>query len=272
MPKKKKQTRITDFFATDCDSDIPLQVVTQGDLSIEFFQINHQKRILSNEEITSLAQRTKAFCILGQEPSTFGFNVTGINSGHTLIQAATDRPRAYISCHKELNAWPVENLCSRDVATAIIDTHEAESGKLLICSIYWDGRIENFPEEASSAARLAREKDYTLILGGDLNARNTLYGSDITDKRGRVIEDLLVNYDLQSANKGTRPTCVASDKGSIIDATFINGEKAHLIQNWRVSRDETFSDHKLIRFHVQASKIESKKRWKMNIQQKESFT
>ena len=203
IPRKKgKQTRITDFFTNNCDADISIEMANERELSIEFFQINHQKRILSNEEITSLAQKTEAFCILGQEPSTYGFNVTAINSQHTIIQAATDRPRSYISCHKDLRAWPVENLCSRDVATAIIDTHDSEAGKVLVCSIYWDGRISEFPREAIEASRLAREKNYMLVLGGDINARNTLYGSDITDKRGRIIEDLLVEFDLEPANRG----------------------------------------------------------------------
>ena len=134
------------------------------------------------------------------------FCITGINSQHSTIQAATDRQRAYISCHKSLNAWPVENLCSRDVATAIIDTHDAEAGKVLACSIYWDGRIANFPREAYEAMKLARERDYTLVLGGDVNARNILFGSKTTDKRGKIIEDLLIEFDLESANKGSPPT------------------------------------------------------------------
>ena len=152
-------------------------------INIEFFQINHQKRIISTEEITQMAQQTEAFCILGQEPSTFGFNVTGVNTRHTLVQAATDRPRAYISCHKKLNAWPVEDLCSRDVATAIIDTKTPTVGKILACSIYWDGRINDYPEEATRAKKLAREKNYTLVLGGDIDARNVLFGSNTTDRR-----------------------------------------------------------------------------------------
>ena len=53
-----------------------------------------KKRILSNEEITMLAQKTEAFCIKGQETSTCGYNVTSINSQHSTIQAAVDRPRS----------------------------------------------------------------------------------------------------------------------------------------------------------------------------------
>ena len=104
----------------------------------------------------SFAQKVDNFCILGSETSTYGFNVTGINARHTLIQGAADRPRAYISCHKNLKALPVENLCSRDDAIAIIDLHMARAGKLLVVSIYWDGRIATYREETRERAKLSR--------------------------------------------------------------------------------------------------------------------
>ena len=273
LKRKGKQTRITDFFGAQNDANVSLEICNETDENrIEFFQVNNQKRIMSNEEITLLAQKVDNFCILGSEPSTYGFNVTGINTRHTLIQGAADRPRAYISCHKNLKAWPVENLCSRDVAVAIIDSHMARAGKLLVVSIYWDGRIETFPEEAREAAKLSREKNFTLVMGGDINARNTLYGSKTTDKRGKIIEDIMVEFDLETANRGSKPTCTAASTGSVIDATFVSGEKSDLICNWRVTNDETFSDHNLIRFYMEGPKNETQTRRKMNQNQKEAFT
>ena len=251
----RKQTRITDFFDGH-DANRSLQIQCEEEIvGIEFFQINNQKRIISNSEIMRLAESERSFCILGQEPSTFGFNVTGLNSGHTIIQAPTERPRAYIACHKLLKAWPVEDLCSRDVAVAIIDSGMKDAGKLLVTSVYWDGRIDTFPEVARDAAKLAREKDYTLVMGGDYNARNVIFGSSTTDNRGMKIEDIMVTYDLESANKGSTPTCTASHPGSVIDATFINSEKSDLIQDWRVSQQESFSDHKLICFSIKGPKL-----------------
>ena len=272
MVRKKKQSRITDFFNTAQDANISIELTENSKETINFFQINNQKRIMSNEEIMRAAEKSGHFCIIGQEPSTFGFNVTGVNSQHIVIQAPVDKPRSYIVCHKLLNAWPVMDLCSRDVATAIVDSNDPEIGKFLITSIYWDGRINSFPSEARAAAKFAREKDYTFVCGGDVNARNTLFGSDSTDKRGLIIEDLMVEFDLETANKGNKPTCTASHPGSVIDATFISGEKAHWVENWRVTDDETFSDHKLIRFEIRGPQITHEKRRKMNPIQKESFT
>ena len=123
-----------------------------------------------------------------------------------------------------MNVWPVEHLCTKDVTTCIIDTQNPGTGKILATSIYWDGRIDDFPGEAIEAIKMARLNNYTLVLGGDLNARNILYGSDRTDKRGFKIEDILVEFDLTTCNLGSKPTCVASHPGSVIDVTITTSE------------------------------------------------
>ena len=82
LQRKSKQPHITEFFAPEHDANQTIEIQKDDDARIEFFQINNQKRIMYNEEITALAQREALFCILGQEPSTFGFNVTGINTRH----------------------------------------------------------------------------------------------------------------------------------------------------------------------------------------------
>lgn len=110
MQKKRKQTRITDFFKDNFDTNLVELESGQNVDYIDFLQINNQKRIMSSQEIMRLAETSSSFCIMGQERSTYGFNVTGLNSRHTIIQAAVEKPRAYICCHKYLNVWPVESL------------------------------------------------------------------------------------------------------------------------------------------------------------------
>ena len=51
---------------------------------------------------------------------------------------------------------------------------------------------------------MAREKDYILIMSGDIKAQNTLFGSNITNKHGKHIEDLLVEFDLAISNRGSK--------------------------------------------------------------------
>ena len=184
QPRKPKQTKISEFFNEINDHETEMVQNTVCD-TIYFAQNNHQKRIVSTELITNLTEGKNRFVILGQEPSTFGCQVTGVNNKHSMIYADTEKPRSYVCVSKNLNAWAVEHLCSRDVATCIINTDSRGSKKILACSIYWDGRIDEPPREAIEAARMAREKDYILVLGGDVNAQNTLFGGRITNKRGK---------------------------------------------------------------------------------------
>ena len=77
LKRKGKQTRITDFFGAKDDANLSLEVCQNVDENrIEFFQINNQKRIMSNEEITLLALKIDNFCILGSEPSTHSYDVS----------------------------------------------------------------------------------------------------------------------------------------------------------------------------------------------------
>ena len=148
---------------------------------IKFLQCNNQKRIDTCELIANMTDKMDSFVVIGQEPSSYGFNITGLNWRHVIIQGAVEKPRTYIYAHKDIHTWPIEQLCTKDVTACIIDTHNPGTGKALVVSVYWDGRIDNFPPEAIEGIKMARMNNYTLVLGGDLNARNILYGSNKTD-------------------------------------------------------------------------------------------
>ena len=271
IPKKQKQAKITDFFGDAKDNDYVVGIGKTSHFKMNCYQINNQKKLISTENISRITGVANSFMVLGQEPSSYGSSVTGLNPRHTVVQAATERPRAYIYCHKNLNAWQMNELCSKDTAACIVESKERGLGTLLFVSIYWDGRIDTFPKLAIDAMELARKENYVLIMGDDANARNTLFGSGITCSRGRQIEDLLIRYDLAVCNKGKKPTCTASDKGSIIDITLSNGE-LDIIQNWKVSDLESYSDHRIITFDIMHEEPEEKRIRKMNPAQKEKFT
>ena len=100
--------------------------------------------------------------MLGQEPSTFGCGITSLNNRHNKTHALIDRPLAYIYTHKDLITWPEDHLCSRDVAVLLLDFKEESYSKIMLCSIYWDGRIDTFPNEAIDAMKLTNKKGYTI--------------------------------------------------------------------------------------------------------------
>ena len=81
--------------------------------------------------------------------------------------------------------------------------------------------------------KFARQKGYIFLTGGDLNARNTIYGSSKTDKRGLQFEDILTANNLITLNFGNVPTCTAGRNGSVIDVTAITSGAEDIISNWK---------------------------------------
>ena len=61
--------------------------------------------------------------------------------------------------------------------------------------------------------KLANEKGFVFLMGGDFNARNVIYGSKTTDKRGKIFEDILIANNLYTLNVGTIPTSWPAAKG-----------------------------------------------------------
>ena len=166
----------------------------------------------------------------------------------------------------------MENLCTQDTAVAMLDTGINNIGKIVLCSIYWDGRIETFPEAARETIEQANDNGHTVLLGGDVNARSRVYSSNITDSRGRKLEELFLRNNLSFLNRGNIPTCSASIRGSVIDITGITNTMEDVVRDWKVSDKETHSDHNLIEFHLHAVEPEIKYKTTMSNSQKESFT
>ena len=86
MGRKNRQSRITDFFQTDNEDIRTFQRTIDQTLSkIACFQANNQKRIESCEKLALYCDKKDNFLVLGQEPSTFGMQITGLNRNHTII-------------------------------------------------------------------------------------------------------------------------------------------------------------------------------------------
>ena len=130
----------------------------------------------------------------------------------------------------------------------MIDTGITDIGKIIIVSIYWDGRINTFPELAIKAMEKANDDGHTLLLGGDANARSIVFGSRENDNRGRILEHIILKNNLTFLNVGSLPTCTAGERGSVIDITAITNTMEDIVSDWRVSKRESNSDHKLIEF------------------------
>jgi hypothetical protein len=89
-----------------------------------------------------------------------------------------------------------------------------------------------------------------LILIGDFNAKNILWGAAITGERGRLISDVCAGFDLIILSSGARThLCVMSGTSSALDLTFCSlGIAVHL--EWSILADLHGSDHYALNLHT----------------------
>ena len=150
-----------------------------------------------------------------------------------------------------LHIWPMPSLTNKDVATALFDTHDPKVGKLVLCSFYWDIQESEIPDMFIKVTEFAKSHVYILVTSSDTNAHSTLWGCVKDNKRGRKLEELMIQADLVPVNVGNKKTCSGGMGCSIIDVTMVSTRFADRIKNWRVSNRNMLSDHSMIEFEVE---------------------
>jgi ribonuclease HI/retron-type reverse transcriptase len=126
-------------------------------------------------------------------------------------------------------------------------TSSAQHSVLILCSIYWDAKDrKDLPKEFVHLLEFADSRGYPLIICGDLNAHSVLWGSPTSDRRGEIIEDLTLAFDLTVLNDGTSHTYQKGENQTHIDVSMVSSGIAERFRNWKVSKEATISDHNRI--------------------------
>ena len=77
---------------------------------------------------------------------------------------------------------------------------------------------------------------------GDFNSKNTIWGSNITDSNGKIIQELMDENNLYILNDGTGTHITHNGNQTPLDLTFISSNLAN-IANWNLYNDTLGSDH-----------------------------
>ncbi|WP_443057104.1 hypothetical protein, partial [Streptomyces sp. IBSBF 2390] len=100
-----------------------------------------------------------------------------------------------------------------------------------------------------------------MVLGADANARHPHWGSKGTNNRGELLFDYINSSDLLVCNQGTTPTFIFPSTNEftgweeVLDVTLCSSSLNVPILNWRVSDEDTFSDHRYILFELYKGQI-----------------
>lgn len=131
-----------------------------------------------------------------------------------------------------------------------------EVDETLIVAVYFSpnaslSRFERYLRELETLVASRRSRH--VLVAGDLNAKSAMWGSAVTNARGRELEDWAVAGGFTVMNVGGVDTCVRRAGGSIVDVTFATSALARRISAWEVLEGvETLSDHRYVRFDVSA--------------------
>ncbi|CAK1582424.1 unnamed protein product [Parnassius mnemosyne] len=150
---------------------------------------------------------------------------------------------------------PCPGLTTENIAVAKLKTGAWELG---VVSVYMEGDkpLEPYLERIGTAVVGLGTRH--VILGGDLNAWNTWWGSRETNNRGIEVAAKLDELELHILNKGTEPTFDVTRGGknysSCVDVTTCSTSLLGRIDNWRLSDEITNSDHRAILFEINLEK------------------
>ena len=89
-----------------------------------------------------------------------------------------------------------------------------------------------------------------LITGSDTNCQSTLWGNSNTNNRGRELEDLLNDENINIENTTHEHTWSARGHTSTIDLTLTNG-LAPNVANWQILQNVSESDHSYINYEIE---------------------
>ncbi|KAJ2940785.1 hypothetical protein O0L34_g14902 [Tuta absoluta] len=182
-------------------------------------------------------------------------NYTGVRVMQCERKTERVNKAAIVLIDQHINAIPCPTLTSGNIVAAKLKLGTLEMG---IVSAYMesDKPMEPYLEEIRKV--IDEIGTNHIILGGDLNAWSTWWGSSDVNHRGEELAGFLEEMNLQILNNGVDPT-FDTIRGetrytSCVDITTCSPNMLGRIENWRLNGDLTCSDHKAIMFEIMASK------------------
>ena len=140
-------------------------------------------------------------------------------------------------------------LTSRGTVAAVLKSNPP----MLLVSAYLprSSNIEHETRKWVSSGNWVRHKTRALV-GCDANAHSPMWCSTTRDRRGREIEDFVIEQGLGVANRPSEFTTFDGARGATnIDVVLAGGELAERVAEWRVVPGVSDCDHNYVAFELQ---------------------
>ena len=136
-----------------------------------------------------------------------------------------------------------------------------EVNQLLIVAVYLSPKVkeEDLLRVFEEVGKV-KEPEEHVIVAGDINAHHVDFGSDRTDKKGKMLKEFLKTAPYKMMNTGDQ-----TYGSSVLDMTFSSLTAMELVTEWKVLRNQRlahFSDHWPITFkYTTPHKFKPVTRW-----------
>lgn len=217
---------------------------TMRKTNIRIAQINANGNAAVVHEIRKVAEELKLDIVCVQEPYTKNGAMPGMPIDVRITMTGEIPKAATIIFNKNLT---ITNLVKyTDTHCVCIEVISKYGGIIIINQYYqFSEEIEMHLEKTRDI--LSAYSDKPVIVMADINAKSTLWHSGRTDERGREMEGLINEMQLDVINKPYQAPTYQNRAGAAtnIDVTLANSRVAE-IEDWRVEEHATCSDHNLI--------------------------
>lgn len=91
-----------------------------------------------------------------------------------------------------------------------------------------------------------------VIIVADANAKSPLWFNEVSDEKGRKLEEFILMYDLTVCNTEHALTTYDNTRGAIsnIDVTLSKGLGQYTVERWNIERQSFLTDHRLVTFGI----------------------
>lgn len=224
-------------------------------IDLKIAQINLQHCIKATHNYCRDLKMMHTDISLIQEPWIRGSRVHGFGQLHNRLfyNRSGGRPRAAIHVSQNHNAMILNQFSTDDLVVVRICRNSLEGGDFIVASAYLPFDSPNPPPGQSfeKLVDFCSSNALELLIGTDSNSHHTVWGSSDTNKRGEELLQFLAASDLLILNRGRKPTYVNAIREEILDISLATRDISERVRGWRVTDEDTFSDHKLIRFSLE---------------------
>lgn len=189
-----------------------------------------------------------------QEPWVRNGKIHGFGQLHERLfyDRRGGKPTAAIYVSPDVDALILNQFSDDDLVAVRICRNSIEGGDFVIVSAYlpYDSPT---PPPGPSLTRIVdfcEKEKIPMLIGTDSNSHHTIWGSSNINRRGEELVQYLLSTDLLILNRGGKPTFVNKLRKECLDITLASNGLSELVDSWRVTDEETFSDHKLIKFNL----------------------